>query len=66
MGNIDRIARTLIGIFFILGYIAGIIKGTIGTILAIIGGIFVVTSLIGFCPLYKVIGISTCKVEQKE
>ena len=33
----------------------------LGIVLLVLAGIFVLTSLIGFCPLYYPFGISTCK-----
>ena len=33
-----------------------------GIILAVVGVVMLVTAAVGFCPLYRVFGISTCKV----
>jgi len=38
-----------------------IISGTLGIVLLVAAAIFVLTSLVGFCPLYAPFGISTCK-----
>jgi rhodanese-related sulfurtransferase len=54
MGNADRIIRILLAAVFAYLYFAGVVTGTIGLILVILGGMFVLTSLIGFCPLYIV------------
>lgn len=61
MGNIDRIIRLIVAI--IIGYLffKGIIAGVIGTVLMVLAAIFLITSLIGFCPLYKPLGINTCE-----
>lgn len=42
-------------------YFSGVISGTWAIILGILAVIFLVTSLIGSCPLYKLFGISTSK-----
>lgn len=59
MGNTDRIIRVLLAIVFVALYYAGIITGTIGIILLILAAIFVLTSLVSFCPLYAPFGIKT-------
>jgi hypothetical protein len=40
-----------------------IIPGTLGIILLIAAGVFVLTSIISFCPLYTLLGINTCKTK---
>ncbi|RUM28042.1 MAG: DUF2892 domain-containing protein [Aquifex sp.] len=52
----DRIVRVILAIIFL--YLA-ITNGGAYWILGIIGIIFLVTSAIGFCPLYKVVGFRT-------
>ena len=63
MGIADRVIRVLVAIAITLLYMNGVITGTLGIVLLIVGGIFLATSLINFCPLYALFGISTCKVE---
>ncbi|HMU45035.1 MAG TPA: DUF2892 domain-containing protein [Chitinophagaceae bacterium] len=64
MGNADRIIRILIAAVFAYLYFGGIVTGTFGLILVILGGIFVLTSLVGFCPLYAPFGLNTCARKQ--
>jgi len=61
MGSADRIIRILLAAVFAYLYFGGIVTGTWGLVLVILGGVFVLTSLIGFCPLYAPFGISTCQ-----
>lgn len=61
MGTADRIIRVIIAAIVAVLYFTGIIQGTLGVILLILAGVFVLTSLISFCPLYAPFGISTCK-----
>ena len=35
-----------------------------GVMLIILAGVFVLTSLIGFCPLYTLIGLNTCPAKK--
>ncbi|WP_420315735.1 YgaP family membrane protein [Ekhidna sp.] len=65
MGTADRIIRVIIAALVAYLYYAGIISGTVGLILLILGGVFVLTSLISFCPLYAPFGMSTCAIKEK-
>jgi Protein of unknown function (DUF2892) len=60
MGSADRIIRILLAAVFAYLYFGGIVTGTWGLVLVILGGVFVLTSLVGFCPLYTLFGINTC------
>ncbi len=61
MGTLDRIIRTIIAAVIIVLYLTGQISGTAAIVLGIIAIIFLMTSLIGFCPIYVPFGISTRK-----
>lgn len=60
MGTIDKSLRILAAVVIAVLYFTNVISGTAAIILLTIAGIFIVTSLVGFCPLYKLVGISTC------
>ncbi len=64
MGTTDRIIRLLLAALFTYLYFGGIVTGTWGLVLLVLGGVFVLTSLAGFCPLYAPFGISTCAVKK--
>jgi hypothetical protein len=59
MGLIDRAIRILIAAFIAALYFSNIISGTLAIILLVIALTFVITSFLGFCPLYFPFGIST-------
>jgi len=61
MGNIDKVVRILIAAIIAVLYFTGVISGTLGIALLIVGGVFVLTSLIGTCPLYLPFGINSAK-----
>jgi len=65
MGNADRIIRLIIAAIFIALFFADIISGTFGIVLLILAGVFVLTSVISFCPLYAPFGITTCQAKKK-
>lgn len=60
MGAADRIIRILIAAVFAYLYFSGTVTGTLGIVLVVLGAVFVLTSLVGFCPLYAPFGIKTC------
>jgi hypothetical protein len=61
MGAIDRVIRILLTIVIIVLYSNGSITGVAAIILGILALVFILTSLIGFCPLYVPCKISTIK-----
>ncbi len=61
MSSADRIIRVLLAAVFAVLYFTGTVTGTLGLVLLVLGGVFVLTSLVSFCPLYAIVGVSTCK-----
>jgi len=59
MGTIDRIARVVLAAVVAILFFTGQITGTAAIILGILAVVFVLTSILGFCPLYLLFGIST-------
>jgi len=62
MGNADRIVRGLIAVCLIALNIKGIITGGLAMAAIIIAVIFMLTSLVGFCPVYSIFGFSSRKI----
>ncbi|MCX6270282.1 MAG: DUF2892 domain-containing protein [Bacteroidetes bacterium] len=61
MGTADMAIRILLAIIFIILYYTKVVHGTLGIILLILAGIFILTSIIGVCPLYIPFGLNTGK-----
>ncbi|MBP6177274.1 MAG: DUF2892 domain-containing protein [Anaerolineales bacterium] len=61
MSNVDRIARVVIAALFAYLYFGGIVTGTFGIVLVVLGAVFLLTSVISFCPLYTIFNFSTYK-----
>jgi uncharacterized membrane protein len=61
MGGLDRILRLVLAIVVAVLFFTKQITGTAAIVLGVIAVIFVLTSLVGFCPLYVPLGISTKK-----
>lgn len=64
LASADRIIRILLAALLAYLYFGGIVTGTWGIVLVVLGGVFVLTSLVGFCPLYAMFGISTCTAKK--
>lgn len=61
MSNLDRIIRVVVAALFAYLYFGGIVTGVLGIVLIVLGGVFLLTSLISFCPLYLPFKFSTYK-----
>ena len=66
MGSIDKLIRLAIAAIIVVLFFMKIISGTLGIVLLVIAGVSVLTSLISYCPLYPVVGLSTTKGEEKK
>lgn len=64
VGTTDRIIRIALALIFAVLYFTQMVTGTAGLVLLVLGGIFMATSLIGWCPIYSVVGLSTCKTKE--
>jgi hypothetical protein len=61
MGGTDRAVRTVAGVAaliaaFLLGF-----DSVAGIVLAVVAAVMFVTATVGFCPLYRMLGVSTCR-----
>ena len=59
MGSVDRIIRIVLAAAVAVLYFTHVLTGTSAIVLGIVGAIFLVTGILGFCPLYAPFGIST-------
>lgn len=63
MGNADRIIRVLVAVAVAALIYFNVVGGTLAWVLGIVAGVFLLTSMVSFCPLYAIVGLSTCKVK---
>lgn len=59
MASADRALRTLLAAVVLSLWATGSIGGTLALILGIVSVIFMVTSFVGWCPLYSLLGVAT-------
>ncbi len=55
-GTLDRVIRVAVGVLLVALVFVGP-----RTLWGLVGLVPIATGLVGFCPLYRVLGISTCK-----
>jgi hypothetical protein len=59
VGTTDRIIRLIVAVLFAALYFGGVVTGTFGVILLILGIVFALTAAVSFCPLYLPFKFST-------
>ena len=64
MGSTDKIVRLIVAAVLVILFYTGKLTGTLGIIAMAVAGIFVLTSLVSFCPLYSIFGINTCPAKK--
>jgi hypothetical protein len=62
MGTADRVIRLVVAAIAVFLYYNGTLTGTMGIVALVLAAVFVLTSLVSFCPLYAIVGLSTCPV----
>ena len=61
VSNVDRLIRLAVALLAVIGAIVVGASSLFGVVLLIVAAILLVTAAVGFCPLYRVVGISTDK-----
>lgn len=60
VGTLDRTARLVVAAVIAALYFTGNISGTAAAVLGIVAVVFVLTSVVRWCPLYRLLGLRTC------
>ncbi|PWN07857.1 YgaP family membrane protein [Rhodohalobacter mucosus] len=66
MGNLDRTLRVMVAIVIAILYFTGTISGTLAIILGVVSVAFILTSMVGTCPVYLPFGLSTVKNDRSD
>ncbi|MEJ2688764.1 MAG: DUF2892 domain-containing protein [Deltaproteobacteria bacterium] len=61
MGIVDRGIRLALAVVVAILYFTGKISGIVAIVLGIVALMFVITSVVGYCPAYTPLGIKTLK-----
>ena len=59
MGTIDRTVRVIVALAVGILILTGTLTGALAIILGVLAVVFVLTSVVSFCPLYALIYLST-------
>jgi hypothetical protein len=63
LGSADKLARLLIAIGLIVLFYTEVLTGTLGIIALVLALVLALTSMVSFCPIYALFGLSSCKRE---
>jgi hypothetical protein len=66
MGSADRVIRLMIAALLVVFYFTDLVTGTLAIVALIVAAVFVLTSIMGTCPLYSVFGLNTCGLKRKQ
>ena len=61
-GTADRSIRVALAVAAVVGAVLVGASTVLGIVLLVVAGVLLLTAATGFCPLYRVLGISTCRV----
>lgn len=64
MGMADRAIRLIVAAVLVALYFTGTVTGTLGIVLLVVAGVFTLTSVVSFCPLYTLVGLNTCPAKK--
>ncbi len=63
MGSVDKVIRLILAAFFIFLFVFNMVGLFLGYILLVLALIFIITALVGWCPIYALLKIRTCKAK---
>jgi Protein of unknown function (DUF2892) len=64
MGNTDRWLRLFgAAVLYLLIY-TGVVTGSLKVVFGLVGVVMIVTAMFGVCPLYTLMGLSTCPAKK--
>lgn len=66
VGGYDRIGRFVLGVVLLLVGMAAPLSALWQTVVFVVAGIALVTAVVRFCPANYLLGINTCKIEEKK
>jgi hypothetical protein len=64
IGSIDQIVRYALAAIIIVLFVLHVITGLLGYILLGVAAIFIITSLLNFCPIWWILGVATNKAKK--
>ena len=62
--TLDRIVRAGLAVVAVVGALLAGVSSAVGIGALVVGAVLAGTAATGFCPLYRLLGISTCRVRR--
>ena len=62
--TLDRIVRAGLAVVAVVVALLAGVSGAVGIGALVLGAVLAVTAATGFCPLYRLLGISTCRARR--
>jgi hypothetical protein len=59
VGTIDKVIRIVFAMAVIALFLTNVITGVLGIVLLAVSAILVITSMVGVCPLYILMGLNS-------
>lgn len=66
VGTTDKLIRIILALLLGTLFLTDTASGALGMVFLIFAIVLIATSLIGFCPLYTLLGINTCSINSKK
>jgi len=63
INSLDSIIRIAFFVITLSLFLTKILTGTLAIVLIVAGSILLLTSIVNFCPIYRILGINTCKIK---
>ena len=63
VGNADKLIRVVLAAVAAVVAFATGASSALGIVLLVVAAVLLITSAVGFCPLYRVLGMNTCKIK---
>lgn len=61
-GTTDRWVRAVLGMMALLS--GAVLGGPLGVVAVLVGGLLAVTAVVGWCPLYDLLGVDTSRARR--
>lgn len=65
VGKTDKVIRISLAVLIGVLYFTDVITGVLAYVLIGFGLILVLTSFASFCPIYKLLGVNSCRIKLK-
>lgn len=63
---LDRVVRVVVAVAAVVAAAVVGFGSVLAWVLLAVAAIMLITAITGFCPLYRLVGISTCKVPARQ